>query len=258
MTCIEKPPRLLTNSFPVLLALGMIISPLLNAATTPLNDTGVDLCGNNAAIKLDCPEPSHPGQDADFGRDAQAKSGELKKIGAGHAGFDLTKLDQNGKSLPTTAKKWQCVQDNYTGLMWEVKASGNGLQQMVHSYSWYMSDTTLNGGAPGVKNGGKCADSRCDTEGYIEAINKLELCGHKDWRLPLLEELRSIVDYSRAFPAIDLNYFPNTRSDPYWAREIWVKRKGRDVYSINFGSGRGRYIHRDRAGVGIRLVRGGH
>ncbi len=249
--------RFLTCLLPISMLFGVSVA-LAATDKTPLNDTGADWCGTDKAIKLDCPQPAFPSQDAEFGRDTLAKAGKLKKSGAGQAGFDFTKLNGKGTSIPADAKQWRCVLDNVTGLMWEVKATDGGLQDKNHTYTWFSNNPRINGGTPGAENGGVCKGSRCDTEGFIKALNKQGLCGHKGWRLPLMEELRSIVNYGRAFPAIDTDYFPNTQSKRYWAIEVWAKRDGgRDAYALDFQGGTGEYALRDNKKVGIRLVRNG-
>ncbi len=244
-----KPPQH-ALSLILICALGM---PTL-AQSAPLNDTGMDWCGNNEAMHLDCPQATHPGQDAEFGRDLLAKQGKLAKKGGGQAGFDFTKLDQEGKPLPANAKEWSCVLDNHTGLMWEVKTTDGGLQDKGNTYTWYMSDSKINGGYAGFQDGGKCKGSRCDTEGYVETFNKQGLCGHNDWRLPRMEELRSIINYGRSFPAIDTDYFPNTPLRRAWAIETWSQRT-QDAFAMNFQSGRGQFIWQNEPEVSIRLVR---
>jgi hypothetical protein len=53
-----------------------------------------------------------------------------------------------------------------------------------------------------------CMDSRCDTQGFVEAVNYSALCGASDWRMPTRFELTSIIDRGYAYPAMDLHYFP--------------------------------------------------
>lgn len=178
-----------------------------------LNDTGI-VTFVNASNHLLRREPTdHPGQDARHGRDAVARAGKLTKTGGGTKSFDFTKLDAAGKELPANAKVWVCVRDNVTGLIWEAKTGDGGLRDKEHSYSWYNPDPTTNGGLAGERHRGTCTGSRCDTQAYVEAVNGLGLCGFRNWRLPTLVELRSLVDYGKASrngpPTIDETHFVN-------------------------------------------------
>lgn len=40
---------------------------------------------------------------------------------------------------------------------------------------------------------------------------------YRDWRLPNIKELGSLVERACVAPAIDLNLFPSTPSTPYWS-----------------------------------------
>jgi hypothetical protein len=165
-----------------------------------LNDTGITTWGNATRNLLPTPQPGFPRQDADF-----------------TTAFSFTKLDANGKALPDTATDWSCVQDNRTGLIWEGKNAGNGLHGANHTYSWYNANGATNGGRvgmPGSPDDTTCGNpisvaAGCDTEKFVTAVNREGWCGFRDWRMPSIEELGSIVNYGRSMPAIDTAYFPN-------------------------------------------------
>ena len=171
------------------------------------------------------------GQDCQSGRDAAALLGTLTKTGAsalnnGQAnGFDFTKISNSGAELPSTAtlgsgaNDWACTRDNVTGLIWEVKVdNSNHLRHKDHSYTWYNTDTTTNGGFSGVEGDSTVCSGmpQCNTQAYIAAVNAQGLCGHNDWRMPTQEELVSLLDYGRTDvtqPMIDPDYFPHTSSN---------------------------------------------
>lgn len=149
----------------------------------------------------------------------------LRNISGPGASVDYTKLDDGGQPLEDqaaiyTIQSWDCVRDNVTGLIWEVKTIDGGLRDQSHLYTWYNPDPELNGGSPGVEDGGDCDGGiACDTLSYVQAVNEQGLCGHNDWRMPTRSELRSIVDYRENFPAIDQGHFPNTMALSYWSAD---------------------------------------
>ena len=87
------------------------------------------------------------------------------------------------------------VKDNGTGLVWQKCSIGQ-------TYS--DGDCT---GTEEVVNW-QNALSRC---------NALPAYSGKNWRLPNINELKSILDMSKNSPAIHKVFFPNTRSGPYWS-----------------------------------------
>src|SRR5690554_6594053 len=207
-------------------------------AKHPLSDTGMTLCanfprnadgnfpapdhnGNFAELKvgLNCDDfgvtqtedgwdgnfviPA--GQDATHGRDALAAQGELEKVGAGHGGYDFTKLDKDGNELDYSAEEYACIRDNYTGLIWEVKTNGHWRSDLhcgKATYFWYTPNGN-NGGLPGLSDNDTsqqwCANKgRCDTDKFIEDVNAVNYCGLKNWRLPTYSEIASIANVQSA------------------------------------------------------------
>ncbi|WP_169446396.1 DUF1566 domain-containing protein [Leucothrix mucor] len=238
-------------------------------ATGKLNDTGITQCADGSTNGLSCPVADYPDQDAQYGRDFNNNDDS-----DGHAGFSYTKLDINGNTLLANAESWSCVKDNVTGLIWEVKQGGNGtvgdegLHDADDSYTWYSTDTNNDGGFAGFDDTSEnChgyysgdATSYCNTEAYINRVNTQRLCGASDWRLPALEELRSIVSYDRVNPSIDTDYFPNTKNSGYWSSSLMASSPYADLSDyaslVNFYSGNtlGR---NEGSGYYVRLVRGG-
>ena len=207
------------------------------APTRPLNDTGQTQCFDAATGGLaPCTAAntgdasSHPRQDARFGRDAQAGAGQLTKIGAGEAGFDFTKIANNGSELPVSAElgsgptDWACTRDNVTGLIWE-----------VNSFVLF-----------------SLADASAV---HAAAVNAAQLCGFNDWRVPTRRELLSIVHHGTSSPAIDTTFFPNTDNWVYWSSDIFAPSPF-GAWTVDFNNGRTGVSTQDIPLL-VRLVRSG-
>ena len=149
-----------------------------SAFAARLSDSGQTTCYNNT-VKITCPGSGDPfyGQDGSYLIDPPA----------------YTKLGATGGTLPASATSWVAVKDNVTGLVWEVKTTGN-------------KNTTFN-----LANAGAYATG-------------LTLAGRSDWRLPTLKELNSIADLRSSLPAVYTAYFNNTYSSTtkpafYWSSD---------------------------------------
>lgn len=225
---------------------------LSSAAGAELNDRGTSPCANETQPGLPCPKAGYPGQSAGHGRNDDSD---------GHAGFSFTKLDAAGQPLPADAAAWTCVQDNVTGLTWEVKTDDGGLRDKDNTYTWYNPDAATGGEFAGYSGGGVCTGGiGCDTDSYVQAVNAAGLCGHTDWRLPAGEELRSLVDYGAAYPGssiptVDQRYFPHTLRSWCWSASPVAGFSGYAWY-VDFGNGYSGAGHKSVA-MGIRVVRGG-
>ena len=246
---------------------GLLAALLLpNLTIAALNDTGITQCANLTQNNLTCPQAGFPSQDAEIGRDAQQQAGTLGKIGGGSAGFDFTKLDANGNPLPAAATSWDCVRDNVTGLVWEIKTTDSGLRDKDWTYTWCNTNSATNGGNAGTCDTGsgvgsdKCYDpARCDTEKYVADVNALRptLCGYTDWRMPSHNELRSIVDYSRHSPAIDATYFLQPAPHEYWSASPGVQGGSGNAWLVGFDNGADDGPSKSFPYGAVRLVHGG-
>ena len=236
----------------------------LPVVTDRINDTGIDWCADGSNNHLACPVAGYPGQDGDFGRDAAARAGTLQKVGAGAAGFDFTKIGNNGLALPASAtlggspSDWSCTRDNVTGLIWEVKTTDGGLRDRNHTYTWYQPDGP-NMGAPGTQDGGSCVGSACDTSGFVQAVNAQGLCGAADWRVPTVGELLSILHHGLepgpGEASVDRKFFPNTPIADFWSASPFAGNSDQAWSAPSIG-GRS-YWWGKSSRLAVRLVRGG-
>ena len=190
-----------------------------------LNDTGITTCADGSTNEVNCGLTSYPRQDAQFGRDPAEISTGLQKTGAGELGFDFTLLDADGEEI--FAGTPSCIRDNVTGLIWEIKTT-TGLRAHTHTFTWF-NDGDLNGGNEGAQTSTATSCftnstlTNCNTQEYIAAVNNTGMCGGHDWRLPTVNELVSILNYSQTEDKMALGgnnsqLWPNhaKTSTPYW------------------------------------------
>ena len=252
----------------------IICAPHVTAAG--LNDTGQTQCydASNPPALVTCSATvggdsgTNPRQDGRFGRDAQIAGQSLAKVGAGAAGFDYTKIANNGAQLApsaalgTNSADWACTKDNVTGLTWEVKTN-SGARNIEHTYTWY-STAAANGGVTGaIGTNTSCANSlvACNLQNYVSAQNTANLCGSTDWRLPTRKELLSLVYAGRTIaPHIDNTYFPNTTSTT--TTQMWTSSthafNSAFAWYVDFYDGNSYASDKLTVdGYIVRLVRGG-
>lgn len=190
-------------------------------------------------------------QDAAMGRDAQENGINFD----GANGFSFTKLEDSGSPLDPSATEWSCVRDNHTGLVWERKTQ---VVADIHfggdMYQWHDSNPQTNGGYAGqslgfqkdagglacgpLQSNGTTRKAMGDTQAFVNVMNTMKLCGFDDWRLPLREEFRSLVDYgSTEEPLVDGNFFTSLHSRlHYWTAESNVIAPAR-AWGFHFHDG---------------------
>ena len=259
--------------FPNLLALALLATATAaNAASLP--DTGQSTCYNGtvadavdaaSVTSVSSDAQTHPRQDCRYGRDPAAATGASVKVGTGAKGFDYTKIANNGGALDPGAllgaapTDWACTRDNITGLIWEIKTSGPGSVRFSgHTYTWYNTDEATNGGFEGYRGGGTCAGTLngnfCNTLAYTTAVNADALCSYRDWRLPTLRELRTLVNADGSIPAVDASNFPNASPTPFWTAAPQASDVS-NAWNVDFADGESNVEDKSRSN-NVRLVRG--
>jgi len=218
-----------------------------------LNDTGITWAGEYPSGNLTgCSNPvSNPSaQDCNTGRDVTHNDPT-----DGHAGFSFTKLGASGNTLADQSvdyvtTPWACVQDNVTGLVWEVKTTTAGIHNKDNTYRWG-GDTAIGKGHPNAQ--GTYYDPSWNE--LVQGSNIDNLCGYNNWRVPTVAELSSIVNKGTFNPAIDTNYFPNTVPSLFWSSSPFAGIPS-IAWNIDFNYGYVSYAYRNNVGR-VLLVRSG-
>lgn len=169
----------------------------------------------------------------------------------------LVALDTKGRKVAPRAGPLPhaCVLDTGTGLTWEVKTDDNGVRDKDWIYSWFVSLRAETGNPAGYPNSGRCHNKQdCDTERYVGSVNKLGLCGFRDWRLPSAEELEGLLRPEGTGAKIDTRYFPNTPAAYYWSSDyVPLEVGGALLVSFELGMS---LAGNSASGAYVRLVRG--
>jgi hypothetical protein len=63
------------------------------------------------------------------------------------------------------------------------------------------------------------------------------LAGKRDWRLPTMEELLTLVDYSRSAPAINGTLFPGTPAGYFWTSTPYANAPNDYIHVVDFDRG---------------------
>ena len=130
------------------------------------------------------------------------------------------------------------VTDIRTGLVWQKDTSSD-------TYTWQQALAYCEGLI--LNNDGEWTNDVPNASGVK----------YDDWRLPNVNELQLLVDYSRdASPSINIDYFPNTLASFYWSSTTYVFTEPQFTLSVDFNNGMVNYYLKSNDSY-IRAVRGG-
>ncbi len=185
----------------------------------PFPDTGQTKCYDNDS-EITCPQPDQPF----YGQDAQYQPRIPRSY---------TKLGMNGVELAADAAHvddggpWMMTRDNVTGLIWEIKTAAN----KDDTYNWQDAKDV-----------------------FVAGLNASGFGGFRDWRLSEVGELSSLVNAGVFNPAVDVEWFPNTRS-VYWSATTSANYTN-GAWRVDFGYG---YVYNylKASSYYVRAVRAG-
>jgi len=140
--------------------------------------------------------------DSAVGRDAERVRLTKAANGAGHAGFDFTKICTNGLPAGATGgcpigEQWDCTKDNVTGLLW-----------------------------------------RRDDVPYAAGLTPSNWCGQTQWRAPTVHELLSVVNLGQTqagTPYIDTQFFSVGRV-PLYSAEDYLGAAAGTKWALDIGN----------------------
>jgi hypothetical protein len=94
---------------------------------------------------------------------------------------------------------------------------------------------------------------RCQGEAQALPYAIAALVAEKDWRLPTIVELSSLVELRCAQPAINTDIFPDTMADIYWTSTRFANQDGK-FWQVHFLHGEGLPEKADSTAY-VRLLR---
>ena len=93
------------------------------------------------------------------------------------------------------------------------------------------------------------------TSHSVNYCEKLSLDGHNDWRSPNVNELYTIIDFTKTAPSLNTSVFKNYRSAPYWTSTRFTVAGWTHRWAVDFATGEVRQDYNTTKKLSVRCVR---
>src|SRR6266702_4340158 len=178
--------------------------------------------------------------------------GVMLAAGAAAQAEDFPGDGVTGPALRYRTQRDGTVRDLNTQLIWEVKDTGSGIHSVNQFFTWSDSGTDADGTAFTVfldTLNNKCdgdETTACKHDADCKGIGngKCGYAGHRDWHMPNVKELQSIVDYGQfdpaiapSFPGSTLDQSPPSGSSGYWTFTTDSSSDSLNAWSVKFDDG---------------------
>lgn len=164
--------------------------------------------------------------------------------GDGYPNPDKFGVSGHGPALSYTDNGDGTFTDDNTGFMWEMKDDSGGIHDKDNTYTWTDTGNSNLTEPDGTlftdfldKINNTCDGAgvtSCSTDSGCSGGELCGLAGHRDWHIPNIKELQSIVDYSIYIPA---SSFPGPTSDSNYWSVTTLAANATIAWSVSFGTG---------------------
>lgn len=168
-------------------------------------------------------------------------------------------VDAKGQSTTSHAR---CVTATDSGLTWELKTDDGGVHDKDNTYRWGGTGAeTAEAEKAGAEQTAAEKTGKIffdDWNELLNATNGEKLCGFDDWRVPTIDELKTLVDEHQPReqqPRIDISIFTHTLATPYWSVSTY-QHYPEHAQTVDFATGASNYYNGFRGDrLPVRLVR---